>query len=208
VIVLFTDGIPNGITADYNTVLRLLTSCSSRTTPKIGTIFQGNVYAAQDPGPTVGVMQHIGASITDVAEYRVANGSAGCAYAANPLNLWLDVERIPSADYYGNATTGFRPVDLTRIDLPTQIVAASTNAADNAARRIRQDTNLRPIIYVIGLGGAEVLDQAFMRRIANDVTSEVYTETEPTGLYAFSPGPAQLQSAFDRIASEILRLAR
>jgi hypothetical protein len=208
VIVLFTDGIPNGLTADYNTVLRVTSSCTYKTIPKVGTIYQSSVFAAQDPGPTIGVMNYLSSSISDVGENRVASGSAGCAYASNSQNMRMDIERMPTADYYGNLTTGYRPVSLTGVDRPTQIVAASVNAADNAARTIRQNANLRPVIYVIGLGGSEPLDQAFMKRVANDVASEVYTETEATGLFVFSPTPAQLETAFERIASEILRLAR
>ena len=32
-----------------------------------------------------------------------------------------DVVRMPSADYYGNLTTGYHSVDLTRVDSPQQI---------------------------------------------------------------------------------------
>lgn len=209
VILLFTDGNPTAFTADFNTVLSGYSTCASRTLPKIGFIADYN--DGQDPGATAGVLDITAAGIADSSESRIASGSAGCAYASNILNMRNDVAKMPPADYYGNATTGYLPVNLNRVDLPSQIQAAAKNAADNAARRIRQDANgLQPVIYVIGLGGTSTAppDEVFMKRVANDPASNSYTSSEATGLYVFSPSAAQLDLAFQRIASEILRLSQ
>ena len=209
VILLFTDGNPTAFTADFNALLSTGSSCSSRSTSKIG--FVADYNDGRDPGPTAGVLDIAASSIKDASESRVAAGSAGCAYISNVLNMRYDVARMPPVDFYGNATTGYLPVTLNRIDLPSQVGRAAKNAAENAARRIRQDPNgLKPAIYVIGLGGTGTAppDEVFMKRVANDRSSEAYASLEATGLYVFSPTAAQLNTAFQRIASEILRLSQ
>ena len=209
IILLFTDGNPTAFTADFNTVLSGYSPCTTRTMPKIGFIADYN--DGRDPGATAGVLDITAASITDSSETRIASGSAGCSYSSNIINMRNDIAKMPSVDYYGNATTGYLPVTLARVDLPSQIQAAAKNAADNAARRIREDPNgLNPVIYVIGLGGTDAAppDAVFMKRVANDPSSTGYTATEATGLYVFSPSNAQLASAFQRIASQILRLSQ
>jgi Flp pilus assembly protein TadG len=207
VIVFFTDGLPNGITADFQPLLKPLSTCTDKLTPKVGFLAQwgGDV----DPGPTAGVINTLATSVGSANEVKIAN-SAGCAFAADLTRIREDIARMPDADYWGDATTGYKPVDLTRVDLPTQVVAASINAADNAARRIRSDAALRPYIYTIGLGGttAEGHDDEFMRRVSNDPQAGNYDPTQSTGLFVWSPSPAQLQDAFQRIASEVLRLSQ
>jgi peptidyl-prolyl cis-trans isomerase A (cyclophilin A) len=47
-----------------------------------------------------------------------------------------------------------------------------------------------------------------VKRIANDPASPIYTATQPTGLYVWSPTTEQLHTSFLRIASEILRIAQ
>ena len=115
---------------------------------------------------------------------------------------------MPPADAYGNATTGYAPVDLARVDSPLHIARASMNAADNAVQRIRQDAALNVIIYTIGYsGGTEVPDEVWMRRISNDPSSAYYDSSKPPGLYVSAPTTGDLANAFSRVASEILRLA-
>ena len=155
-------------------------------------------------------MDPVATTLDDVAEDRPAPDSTGCLWAANLTNVRNAITRMPDLDAYGNSTNnGYTPVNLFSI-VSSEIVAASINAADDAARRIRRDAALKPFIYVIGLGGttSNPPDHEFMRRIANDAGSASYTTTEPGGLYVWSPTSEQLQAAFLRIASEILRLAQ
>ncbi|MCP5119907.1 MAG: hypothetical protein GY953_54615, partial [bacterium] len=108
-------------------------------------------------------------------------------------------------------TSGYYDGEI-RPDKPNALGRASRNAADNAARRMRQDPNLEVLIYSIGLGdpsgSGTPPDPEFMKRVANDPDSDVYDEDEPTGFYAFAPDNTQLSQAFARVASEILRLSR
>ena len=63
--------------------------------------------------------------------------------------------------------------------------------------------------FAIGLGGtgAEPIDHELLRRISNDPQSPIFDSTRPPGLYVYSPTPAQVIEAFNKVASEILRLA-
>jgi Flp pilus assembly protein TadG len=209
-IVLFTDGQPTAFTANFQPYLAINSGCD-KSTPKIGflTYF---VDGSQNPVSSAGIINAFDSSITDVSDSFPAPNSTGCAYALSGFtHVALDVTRMPAQDSYGNSTdNGYRAVDLTAINQPMQIDAASTNAADSAASRIRADATLQPIILTIGLGGTSLHppDQIFMQRISNDPASDSYITTEPAGLYVFSPSTVQLQGAFLRIASEILRLAR
>ncbi|HWB85718.1 MAG TPA: vWA domain-containing protein [Bryobacteraceae bacterium] len=213
-IVFFTDGLPNGITADFNNELKSSSTCKYKDSnhPKIGFIAQ---WANGAPtGTTAGVMNPYASSISNANETAVAN-SQNCSFGPpgstqNLSKMRNDISAMPATDYYGNATTGYEAVNLTRVDLPPQIKAASANAADNAAQRIRADTNLNVVTYAIGLGGtsSEPADPVFMERVANDPLSPIFDSTRPAGLYVYAPTYAQLSQAFSKVASEILRLAQ
>ena len=130
---------------------------------------------------------------------------------------------IPSQDLYGNSMHGYVPysssdlysggayVGEIRADRPITVGKASKNAADNAARTMRQDPNLGVVIYSIGLGDPSGTttppDPDFMMRVANDPSSPVFDPSEQVGLYAFAPDNTQLSQAFARVASEILRIS-
>lgn len=119
-------------------------------------------------------------------------------------------------DIYGNSTSGYRaflgssPYKIVNYSsvYNNNMAIAATNAADNAATAIRNDT-LNPVIYSIGLGGAsDAPAETFMRRVANDPGSPIYDSSKPTGMYVYAPNKAQLKDAFIRIASMVLRLAQ
>jgi Flp pilus assembly protein TadG len=176
-----------------------------------------------DPiGVTWGVMRN-----EDSSEWRPATDSSSCSYysgtytsnARRPMRL--DISVIPAQDLYGNATTGYKAFvagqDIfsagpyaggIRPDSPRAVRYAAYNAADNGAQRIRNDATLNPLVFTIGLGGtgAETIDHEFLRRMANDTLSPIYDSTRPAGLYVYSPTDAELDAAFNTVASEILRL--
>ncbi len=214
-VVFFTDGLPNSILAEYNdpdaarNLLRTSSTCTHRRVagrPMFGFISQASGGAAT--GVTLGIQKPASSTLTSVDEGPIQTNSQGCAYRTNWQNMRQDVARMPPADAYGNATTGYLPVDLTRVDSPLHIARASMNAADSAVMRIRQDTALNVIIYTIGYaGGSEVPDENWMKRISNDPTSPSFDSTRPPGLYVKAPTTGDLSGAFSRVASEILRLA-
>jgi Flp pilus assembly protein TadG len=206
VIVFFTDGNPNGLTADYNQgQIKPTSSCT---------------YGNKPDRPMLGFIAR-GAGICDLTAYTltladnryrpISKNSAGCAFASSYSNYRPDVARFPDRDMYLNQTNGpnrYVAADLTGVTDSTQIGNVSLNAADSAVQRIRQDTSLGIVIYSIGLkGGGEALDSTWLKRIANDPSSVYYSATVPQGRYAEARTPAELSGAFATIASEILRLA-
>jgi hypothetical protein len=213
-IVFFTDGLPNGLVADFNiypgtNLLKSSSACTYKlkaSRPMLGFLSQKSGF--NPTGTTAGIKVLDGSTISSVSEVPITTNSTGCAYRSNEDNMRQDVAKMPAADYYGNATTGYHSVDLTRVDSPQQIGYASVNAADSGVRRIRQDSALNVVIYTIGYeGGSEVPDQVWMKRISNDPTSASFDSTRPAGLYVSAPTTGDLGAAFAKIASEILRLS-
>lgn len=265
IIMLFTDGIPTGLTAQFP----VKTSMDSRYGngenrtvdgikhyyPNTGTIYSMNVSGCRDAanrkptdsgwapqdrvgvlvtsgsgtastGATYGIIQPYASTMT--AQDRTINGAlgaldsgAGCAFGAGTTDfnqmryVRRDIAYIPSFDLYNNRTDCcYKSVSTfssgpyagrIRPDRPSAVGAASTNATDSAAKRIRSKPDMPTIFYVIGLGD---VDSVLLKRVANDPSSPVYDRNEPTGLYVYAPDKTQLNQAFARIASEILRLAQ
>lgn len=214
-IVFFTDGLPNGLAADFNdptpskNLLKSTSLCTYKLVanhPMVGFLSQKSGFAPS--GTTAGVKKLDASTVSSVSEGPISTNSTGCAYRTNEDNMRQDVVRMPAQDLYGSATTGYKAVDLSRVDSPQQIGFASLNAADDAVRRIRQDANLSVVIYTVGYeGGAERPDETWMKRISNDPSSADYDPSKPPGLYVKAPTTAELAAAFAKIASEILRLA-
>ena len=92
------------------------------------------------------------------------------------------------------------------IDRTSALDAASLNAADNAAAKIRNDPTYQTVIYTLGYSSG--VDKTFLRRVANDPTSPIYDSTHPAGKFVFAPDQSALVTAFNAIASEILRLSQ
>jgi Mg-chelatase subunit ChlD len=267
IIMLFTDGIPTGLTARFpvKTAIdsRYGTGESNRTLdgttynyPQLGTVYSGmersncrdasgknfrqSGWSPQDrigvlvasgdgvnaTGATYGIIKRYAPTMTtadqtlDGASGGLESG-AGCAFVAGTTNYTnmqyarRDIAYVPDFDFYGNRMDCcYRTVGRfssgpyagrIRPDTPVSVGAASTNATDNAATRIRQHISVPTIFYVIGLGD---VDSTLLRRIANDPSSPTYDRNQPAGLYVYAPDRTQLNQAFARIASEILRLAQ
>ncbi len=96
------------------------------------------------------------------------------------------------------------------------------NAAESAAFRARTALAIQPtgqvlegttvpvMIIALGLGGAtDTFPDQFLRHVSNDPSSDLFSshQTEPVGLYEFSPDKTGLQAAFARVASFVLRLS-
>lgn len=177
-------------------------------------------------GDTAGLMQWTANSVAGGSEPLITN-AAGCAFstsypgkAGGPKAQYVrrDVAYMPDTDIYGNRTDGYKFVSefpaghpyeyQKRIDIPKDVTGASFNAADDVATRVRADSTFKPVIYTIGLGSNGGVDHEFLRRISNDPSSPIYDDSKQTGLYVYAPTPTDLNYAFVRIASEILRIAQ
>lgn len=256
-IVLFTDGIPNGIYADFpvratadnrhgfsggpcanNRTCNVPASdCADRGTPLRGVLAQWGDN--QPTGPVAGLFEPQGTSVTSHGATRI--GRAGCAFQGNAERVGKDVAYVPDVDYQGNRAKGnsnqyiqYQAQDFVpgsgntqiRMDRPLTIGRASSNLMDHAAQRVRAralNANIGVVTFVIGLGlyslpVQQQPDDVLLRRVANDPgnaqrgepASPIYARDPylPDGKYIRAENSAEMANAFQRIASEVLRLSR
>lgn len=236
VIMFMTDGLPNGVTADYSQAgLGVTDGCTMPAgTPGVIAQWAGGAVSS---GETAGVMNATTSAITFPNDGHSLTGSSGCKFnGPNLPNVAQDIPNLPTQDFYGNSlagpysqlnsaawpyTTPFNPIGA--VSIPQQIVIASTNALDNEATQVRTNTTLGPYIYTIALmGDGPVDDQPdplLLQKIANDpalagasgVGLTFYQDqiNQPHGYFAEAPDASQLGVAFNTIATQIsVRLAR
>jgi Flp pilus assembly protein TadG len=234
IIVLLTDGRPSAFTGTFNLKNNPCTNKDDTTG-----FISANVGQAWPPLPpqTWGGLQDASTQIWSFGLFEphftglsggtdaifVAN-SNGCHYYADsgqPIpgaDMYLDITNFPKEDVHGNSTTG--PVfqgEGRKLSDPRAVRFASVNAADNMATTIRQDTTIRPILFVIGLNnppsGGEPLDADWLARVANDPKykdsfgNSVFQSDQTSGMY-YNVDGAGLVAAFQNIASQILRLSQ
>jgi len=152
------------------------------------------------------------AKIPDFDLYGSSTG--GLAYANSTLydgtNTWT-----PNTTSYVAAT----PATLTpnslwdgtsgnHYALPYMIAAASWNATDAIGKTIRTQNIMNQVqIFTIGYSGNGGTDLALLNRLANTPISTSYVSTEPVGKFYLVNNTTELISAFNSVASSILRLA-
>ena len=231
-IVFFTDGQPTGLT----TLMTLTagSSCNSNG-PFTGVFTVGfQTTSPFSPVGTGGVFDYNAPAQPMTSDDTVISGSEGnptnCAFVSNWGNAYQDIAGLPTTDIWGNSlTTTYQAVTTSGglVTIPSDstgalnVINASTNAADNAASRIRTaaspntggvtgETALSNVlILTIGLGNSTYpANGDLLERIANDPRGSSYNNAYPTGLYVSAPTTADLASAFAAVASEILRLAK
>ena len=174
---------------------------------------------------------------SDQGTTAVAN-STGCAYAASWNGNWTKttdfVGTWPTTDIYSNATIDSSYNSLTMTGSYPKLVAANglgvaANTANNAAKNIRHGNQVTVlanfgksltgvIIHSIGLGNASVplkADDTFLARVSNTKVLADGTTSNPgyesaygSGVYKYAQNTGDLGTAFDDIASEILRIAK
>jgi len=229
VLLFFTDGQPNAITAQFPVKTQTTTYSPTGKSTCLDEAGRSNSNPAWSPGPKLGFINvNVGIDIRGVRIHlaptipvsvdpgKIAN-SSGCYFASDLANAYKDIAYAPDTDYYGTSLWGYKTALSTyssgpyagklKISSETTMVNASINAVDNAAQRIRQNVNLAVVVYAIGLGGAGEAEHELLRRVSNDPQSPIYDNTKPAGFYVYSPTPSQLNEAFAKVASEILRLA-
>lgn len=191
--------------------------------------FMAVLFSGGTPRYTAGVMRDDSTSTTMAEDTLSTSNCSGCAFAAGSgwsfrMRARRDIAYVPDTDRHGNSTWGYKAFSTPQHLFPSghpyagrirpdrweAVRHAAYNLADNIAARIRNDTALSPVIFSIALGGmppAEPIDDELLRRVANDRSSPIFDPTKPAGLYVYAPSPAELDQAFLRVASEILRLA-
>ena len=217
VILFFTDGRPTAVTENFP--IKNNSSCTPHGSagPKLGVLTPG--YSSGVPTETWGLFQNtpptpLGSDLTLIAS------RSGCSFASNKNQVASDVSYAPLTDYWGNSlnATAYRSVTTSGAGLSTSaqnVENFSTNAADHAALRIRRGdpdaqhanrTLSGVMIYSIGLGA---VDDTLLKRMANDPSlTPNPVAAGNTGRYVYAANATDLDLAFTRVASELLRLAR
>jgi hypothetical protein len=212
-----------------NTVVTAASSCAA-SVDLTGTMSSNGL---QDTGPTSLVIDATGVGISNTGSPAIS--AKNCAFSSNPptpsnvLKGRLDVAYIPTTDVYGSSTvdggynggygaldtfpiTNLAYIGLIRPDSPKNVRITSFNAADSIAQKIRNDTTYGTILYTIGLNGNDPvpINENFMERLANDPRANNYDSTpaKGQGLFILASDKGQLASAFQSIASQILRLSQ
>lgn len=97
----------------------------------------------------------------------------------------------------------------------TNIHNAAKNLLLNIAQTARQDSSLGGVhIHTIGLGGYGYdADASLMKRISNDPSDSYGVQItaaadEPMGSYTYAPSIGEIQKAFEKVRSEVMRLTR
>ena len=173
-------------------------------------LLAGPIPAVDDPG-MVTIPEGFGPPEKDA--------SADCRYRTTG-RATNDV-LYPEKDLYGNRlVTGYKPVQVhaggqgngrVREDDAASRGNAAINAVDDAAKRIREKTlnsNVSVVVHVIGLGDLGADQHELLKRIANASDSPIHDTNAPTGLYLVAPSASQLDDAFQKVASEVLRLSK
>jgi len=236
VMLFFTDGQPTAATVAMPEASG--SSCTTKNQTFKGVFTVGfQVASPFSPVGTGGIFgyqapaQPIAADNIIVGSTDGGTGTtAGCAFAQSWDNYWYnatnDITGVPTTDIWGNnLNNGYQTVTTSGglITVPDNstgalnMIHASTNAADDASNRIQNAATpgngasaLSGIVtYSIGLGNSTYpANSDFLCRVANDPCSTRFSSTAPTGLYVYAPTAADLNDAFARVASEILRLAK
>jgi Flp pilus assembly protein TadG len=233
VIVLLTDGRPSAFSGSF--AVSSGSSCTNKTN-KIGVMDApvgqptGSTWPPPTTGTTTGILQSQ-FKCNGCENTNLALNSTNCSFAGNTNNVSSDIPNFPSSvappdDNPLNLsffTTQATNSDLTAFtgagtttSSPRAVRFASFNVADNIATMIRTDTNINPVIYVIGLNnnnGEEPLDADWLARVANDIDyldvngNHVYQSGQAQGKY-YNVNAGGIGAALADIASQILRLTK
>jgi Mg-chelatase subunit ChlD len=215
VIVFFTDGRPTAVTETFP--IKSTSPCTPLHTapPKVGALTLGS--------STQGLYRWAAPAQPLASDVTLITDDAGCKFKTSDATyVTTDVSYAPLTDYWGNALNPAHAYEtVTTSGAGLSITSAqnvqnfSTNAADHAALRIRRgdpdpqngNRSLAGVmIFSIGLGD---VDDVLLKRIANDPSLTPNPVAAGTlGRYVYAADATQLNQAFTRVASEMLRLAR
>jgi Flp pilus assembly protein TadG len=238
VIILMTDGAPNGFSANWSTAP--LVAGSTCAAPVAGSL---TGFTGRSSPTELGIMSlvPIPASKMNFSNNPpIIADNGNCKFHTSGTNAYYqDFTNVPPTDAYGDALYGANvyipglsslmptaaspgststtaPIGNSSTTTETQFAALSRNAVDGTATRIRTDATYRISIYCIGLYGNvavgdpyDVVDNVLLNRIANTPASPIYDPTQPVGAYFTVPDATQLAQAFSEVATAIVaRLSR
>ena len=183
-----------------------------------------NSYTFNPGSNTAGVYVPITIETSHDAKYWAGNTGDQTPIPNKPSGCTLsdlsDLAKIPDKDIYGNATSTpeytiaslyqqhKKPYDNSQPSDGYHLALASWSATYKMAQTIHNDTSLKITIYCIGYTGNGGVDATLLKRIANTPDSGDYHTNWQTGKYIAASDTAGLNSAFNDIAGQILRLSR
>jgi Mg-chelatase subunit ChlD len=217
-ILFFTDGRPTAVTEDFPVIGNCARTGSN---PKRGVLTLG--YSNNVPSSAMGLYNWIAPGKPPLSsDLTVISDKTNCAYSTDQSNVSSDVSYAPTTDIWGNSltATGYKSVTTSGSGLNVanaqNVENFSTNAADDAALRIRRgdpdplqanQSLSGVVIYCIGYGGD--VDGVLLQRIANDPTlTPNPVAAGNNGRYYNAPTTSDLNQAFMQVASEMLRIAQ
>ncbi len=194
VIVFFSDGAPNTVAANYDNG---------------GTSVLGDLYSWTSPGGPPYRMFRLDRRNTDLPN-------------ANNISVLPEKDHSDSINFFSfnNIRTLTDPSPgSSGANTRCNLNKAARNMVENVANQAR---NQDIVVITLGLGNRlQTLEITFcgyllatekgeniLKRLANTTDVDTYNPGQEGGLYVFAENPDDLQGAFDRIASFILRLTR
>jgi hypothetical protein len=168
----------------------------------------------------------------DVDTITTNPDNSGCKFAAattggSPPVLLQETNRLTApgnaylVDSWGNALTGYKSVTLTGSspnqyvgittgNIATQIPNIAENALQSAASRYRTlsaANSVNLVTFTVGLGNdGNPPNTDLLEDVANDPGATHYDSDYTSGKMLYATNTDELQSAFARLASEILRI--
>jgi Flp pilus assembly protein TadG len=220
VILFFTDGQPTHITAQN--WIPSTSSCSTKNAWVPGVIGGGFNTSTWPYTPSgVSGLYSWNSGPQPLAADTAVITNSGCSFNSSVWNVDNDVDNVKSTDYFGNAiNNNYTTVSYDgsgNVNFNSQnMMNIATNATYSAAKTIQQGGNSpagnalsNVYIFSIGLGNAGFPANAnLLKDVSNDPTAPNYNSTYPAGFYIAAATTADLNPAFQRVASEVLRLAR
>lgn len=215
VILFFTDGQPTHITAEN--WIPASSSCSQKHTYVKGVI---GTSANYPPSGTLGLLDWNSDPQPLSSDLKLISNS-GCSYNSSIWNVSNDVTTIKTTDIFGNNfANNYTSISYDgsgNVVINAQNMSnVATNATYAAAKTIQQggmspaNNSLANVyIFSIGLGNAGYpANTSLLKDVSNDPSASYYNSTYAQGLYIAAPTTADLNPAFQRVASEVLRLSR
>ena len=207
-IVFFTDGAPNGVSANY---------ANGPGTP-------ADLYSETDLTycPCGTCRNPLTGDITAIRMFSYNQQD-------NFINNYCNVSILPATDYTG--TVNLASYDNMRtftmsggniVNSRCNVNKAARNMLENLANAARSEVSSSPVhVFTIGLGaslttqeitfcgyGASEQGSYILQRLANVQGVDTYNANQPSGLYAYAADATQLNNAFNQVASAILRISQ
>lgn len=223
-IVFFSDGAPNGIVGNFSNGPNQQAALYSETEFSIdySEDVNGTPYC-NCPSNCVNPL----AGGTGIGDKRTSK-----MYTYNSIDAFIsdycNVDTLPPTDYTGSISlesyNGIRVLAYNGSNIVNtwcNANKAARNMLENVANAARSEAENPIQVFTIGFGlyltqpeatycayGSNEYGENILKRVANVPGVDTYHPSQPKGAYVHADNPAQLNEAFHKIASFILRLSR